>query len=66
MQCETTGNPNNVCVPGAADDTNWFTDAVFKTTDESQTDWKAPFVDSDPDNFWCTKANTTAGAALIP
>ena len=38
----------------------------FEELQEPQSDWKTPFVDNDPTNFWCTKANTTKGAALSP
>ena len=33
---------------------------------EPQSDWATPFDDDDPDDFWCTKVNTTKGAALSP
>ena len=38
----------------------------YETFQEPQSDWATPFDDDDPDDFWCTKVNTTAGAVLSP
>ncbi len=47
-------------VAAVADDSFWT------PSDESTSDWVKPFDDKDPENFWCTKANTVKGAALLP
>ena len=49
---------SNVC------DTNDPT--KFVDTPESTSDWVAPFTDTDPLDFWCTKRNTVKGATLNP
>ena len=41
-------------------------DAIFKANPETASDWVTPYADDDPTDFWCTKANTTIGAALSP
>ena len=33
---------------------------------ENTSDWAAPFQDTNPDDYWCTKANTTDGDIKIP
>lgn len=38
----------------------------YTQTTESTSDWVTPYTDDDPDDFWCTKKNTTAGAVLDP
>ena len=41
-------------------------DANYTKQTEGTSDWVTPYSDDDPDDFWCTKANTTEGATLIP
>ena len=41
-------------------------DTNYTKQTEGTSDWVTPFSDDDPDDFWCTKANTTIGATLSP
>ena len=41
-------------------------DSNYSQTTESTSDWVTPYTDNDPDDFWCTKVNTTKGAVLSP
>lgn len=40
-------------------------DAFYGANTENASDWAAPFQDNDPEDPWCTKVNTTDGAAKI-
>jgi hypothetical protein len=50
----------NVC-KGIAD-----SDSNYTSTAESTSDWATPFPDEDPNDPWCTKANTKIGEQLSP
>ena len=61
--CKPTTPPDatNVCWNIYQDE-----DSNYTQTTESTSDWVTPFADEDdPDDLWCTKANTTVGDALI-
>lgn len=41
-------------------------DTKYEQNPESTSDWVTPYADDDETDFWCTKANTTIGAELLP
>ncbi len=69
VACAKGTNVADRCRPSATDAaeiTAVADDSFWTPSDESTSDWIKPFDDKDPDDFWCTKANTTKGAALVP
>lgn len=69
VACGSLTNVANRCIPDAtvADEmTKYFDNTFWTPSDESTSDWTTPFLDDDPENFWCTKTNTSDGAVLVP
>ena len=61
-KCNGTSKPflDDACKGIAGDDKNYTSSA------ESSSDWVTPYADEDPDDPWCTKANTNIGDSLSP